>query len=145
MTRILAAILLLAGHLGSGERAHARAICRATRDPAERAVLVVIAWAETRFARRGHDGTPAFGIVDWVRVHHGRRPPLARAARVALHALHYIRRVRCPGAAWDIVLGRYHHGNGLHDGGCYADSLSTRQAEMLQRIDLSTRGRGHRR
>jgi len=131
MTRLLMAILMLAGHIGAGERAHARAICRATRDPMERAVLVVIAWSETRFARRGHDGTPAFGIVDWVRTHRGHRPSIARAARVALHALRYIRRVRCPGAGWGVTLGRYHHGNGLHDGGCYEDRLSRRQVEML--------------
>jgi hypothetical protein len=141
---LLAAILALAGHLGPSERAHARAIYRATREPVERAVLVVIAWSETRFARRGHDGTPAFGVTDWVRVHHGRRPSIRRAARISVHALRYIRSHRCPGAAWDVVLGRYHHGLGLRDGGCYADSLSTRQAEMLRRIDLFTDARRRR-
>ena len=137
MTAVLAILAMLSGHAGADERLYARAILAATRNRVEQRVLAVVAYRETHFQRRGRDGTPPFGVTDWARFHHRRRISVRHGARIALHALRFIRRVRCPGAPWPIVLGRYHHGNGTHDGGCYADDLSRNQVALMSRIGVS--------
>ena len=139
MTAVLAMLVVLSGHVGANERLYARAILAATRNRTEQRLLVVIAYAETRFKPRGRDGTPPFGVTDWARVHRTRRISVRHGARIALHALRFIRLVRCPGAPWSVVLGRYHHGNGTRDRGCYEDGLARIQVTWLRMIDQRTR------
>lgn len=138
---LLMMALVLTGPRGSsGLNDYVDAIAHTDATPEERLVLLTIGFRENTYHIESR--TPPFGVTDYAAHHPSEVITVQRGADLALHFIRLISRARCPGAPLAVVLGRYHHGNGVDTGmaglgrrpGCYADTLSRRQAEDVARM-----------
>lgn len=109
---------------------YAQAIITATNDRTERRVLAVVGLHENDFAARSP--TPPFGVTYYQHTHPGERIIVARGAVIALATLRAIRTTACPGAPWQVVLGRYNMGPNHPQHGCYSNALSRLEAAEVQ-------------
>jgi hypothetical protein len=140
---LLMMALVLTGPRGSsGLNDYVDAIAHTDATPEEQLVLLTIGFRENTYHIESR--TPSFGVTDYAAHHPDEVITVQRGADLALRFIRLIRRARCPGSSLAVVLGRYHHGNGVDADigmadttrrpGCYADALSRRQTEDVARM-----------
>lgn len=140
---LLMMALVLTGPRGSsGLNDYVNAIAHTDATPEEQLVLLTLGFRENTYHIESR--TPPFGVTDYAAHHPNETITVQRGADLALRFIRLIRRNRCPGSEMAVVLGRYHHGNGVDADpgratdsrrpGCYADRLARRQTEDMDRM-----------
>lgn len=92
------------------EHRYAAAIAELPATVEETADLVALAWHETRYAERGRDGTPPWGLLYYEQTHPEVRLTIETAAPRALRTVRWWRDRRCRSREVARWLAGYHTG-----------------------------------